>query len=48
MAYANRAYFRVYLNPAVTIGLYAGGRIKANEVLPYIVSQVLGAIAGQL
>ncbi len=35
-----------HLNPAVTIGLWAGGRIKYNEVVPYIISQVLGAIAG--
>ena len=35
-----------HLNPAVTIGLWAGGRVKANEILPYIISQVLGGIAG--
>jgi aquaporin Z len=35
-----------HLNPAVTIGLWMGGRISANEILPYIVSQILGAIAG--
>lgn len=34
-----------HLNPAVTIGLWAGGRISAKEVLPYIVSQVAGGIA---
>ena len=34
-----------HLNPAVTIGLWAGGRINAKEVLPYIVSQILGGIA---
>ena len=34
-----------HLNPAVTIGLWAGGRITAKEVLPYIVSQVLGGLA---
>ncbi|MBE2281675.1 MAG: aquaporin Z [Ignavibacteriaceae bacterium] len=33
-----------HLNPAVTIGLYMGGRISAKELLPYIVSQILGAI----
>lgn len=33
-----------HLNPAVTIGLWAGGRIGAKEILPYIVSQILGAI----
>jgi aquaporin Z len=34
-----------HLNPAVTIGLWAGGRVEAKDVLPYIVSQVLGGIA---
>lgn len=34
-----------HLNPAVTIGLWAGGRIKANEILPYVFSQIFGAIA---
>lgn len=34
-----------HLNPAVTIGLYMGGRISAKEILPYVVSQVLGGIA---
>jgi len=34
-----------HLNPAVTIGLWMGGRISAKEILPYVVSQVLGGIA---
>lgn len=34
-----------HLNPAVTIGLWMGGRIKAKEILPYVVSQILGGIA---
>lgn len=34
-----------HLNPAVTIGLYVGGRISVKEILPYVVSQILGAIA---
>jgi len=34
-----------HLNPAVTIGLWAGGRVTGSSVLPYIISQVLGAIA---
>lgn len=34
-----------HLNPAVTIGLWMGGRITAKEILPYVVSQVLGGIA---
>jgi aquaporin Z len=46
MAYAIGHISGCHLNPAVTVGLWAGGRIKANEVLPYIISQVLGAIVG--
>jgi aquaporin Z len=34
-----------HLNPAVTIGLWAGGRISADKILPYAISQVLGGIA---
>jgi aquaporin Z len=34
-----------HLNPAVTIGLWMGGRIGAKEIVPYIISQVAGAIA---
>ncbi len=34
-----------HFNPAVTLGLLAGGRASAKDVLPYIVSQILGAIA---
>lgn len=34
-----------HLNPAVTIGLWIGGRISTKEILPYVVSQVLGGIA---
>ncbi|MCK9305114.1 MAG: aquaporin Z [Bacteroidales bacterium] len=34
-----------HLNPAVTIGLWAGGRFSSKEILPYIVSQILGGIA---
>jgi len=33
-----------HFNPAVTIGLWAGGRFPASQVLPYIVAQVVGAI----
>ncbi|QYS92461.1 aquaporin Z [Flavobacterium covae] len=33
-----------HLNPAVTIGLWAGGRISSKEILPYIISQIAGAI----
>ncbi len=35
-----------HLNPAVTIGFWASGNIKANKILPYIASQLAGAITG--
>ncbi|HEX5023915.1 MAG TPA: aquaporin Z [Agriterribacter sp.] len=34
-----------HLNPAVTVGLWVGGRIPSKEVFPYIIAQVLGGIA---
>ena len=34
-----------HFNPAVSLGLWAGGRFPARELLPYIVAQVLGGIA---
>jgi len=46
MVYAVGHISGAHLNPAVTVGLWAGGRIKANEILPYIISQVLGGLAG--
>jgi aquaporin Z len=46
MAYAIGHISGCHLNPAVTIGLWAGGRHPVGEVLPYILAQVLGAIAG--
>lgn len=46
MAYAIGHISGCHLNPAVTVGLWAGGRHPAGEVLPYIVAQVLGAVAG--
>ncbi len=33
-----------HLNPAVTIGLWAGGRVEGKTILPYVISQVLGGI----
>ncbi|WP_113662209.1 aquaporin Z [Pedobacter nanyangensis] len=45
IAYALGHISGAHLNPAVTIGLWAGGRIGFKDVLPYIISQILGAIA---
>ena len=46
MAYAIGHISGCHLNPAVSIGLWAGGRFDKKELLPYIASQILGAIAG--
>jgi aquaporin Z len=44
MAYAIGPISGCHLNPAISIGLCAGGRFPAKEVLPYVVAQVAGAI----
>jgi aquaporin Z len=44
MAYAVGHISGGHFNPAVTIGLWAGGRFKSADVLPYIIAQVIGAI----
>ena len=46
MAFAIGHISGCHLNPAVSVGLLVGGRFPANELLPYIVAQVLGATAG--
>ena len=45
MAYAIGHISGCHLNPAISIGAWASGRFPANKLLPYIVSQVLGALA---
>ena len=44
MAFAIGHISGCHLNPAVSVGLWAGGRFPANQLLPYIVAQVVGAI----
>ena len=44
MAFAIGHISGCHLNPAVSVGLWAGGRFPANQLLPYIVAQVLGAL----
>jgi aquaporin Z len=46
MAYAIGHISGCHLNPAVTLGLVAGKRFPAKEILPYWVAQVLGGAAG--
>lgn len=46
MAYAIGHISGCHLNPAVTVGLVVGGRHPKSEAIPYIIAQVIGAIAG--
>ena len=46
MAYAIGHISGCHLNPAVSVGLWAGGRFPAKDLAPYIVAQVVGAIIG--
>ncbi|MCL4161083.1 UNVERIFIED_CONTAM: hypothetical protein GTU68_064667, partial [Idotea baltica] len=44
MAFAIGHISGCHLNPAVSIGLWAGGRFPANQLLPYIIAQVIGGL----
>lgn len=46
MAYAIGHISGCHLNPAVSIGLWAGGRFEGRELPPYIIAQVIGAVIG--
>jgi aquaporin Z len=46
MAFAIGHVSGCHLNPAVTVGLAAGGRFPTSQIIPYIVAQVVGAIIG--
>jgi aquaporin Z len=45
-AYALGPVSGAHFNPAVSIGLWAGGRFPASQLLPYVIAQVAGGIAG--
>jgi aquaporin Z len=44
MAYAVGHVSGGHFNPAVTLGLLAGGRVKGSDVVPYILAQLIGAV----
>ena len=46
MAFAIGHISGCHLNPAVTVGLVVGNRFKAGEIVPYVIAQVVGGIAG--
>jgi aquaporin Z len=46
MAFAIGHVSGCHLNPAVSVGLWFGGRFPAKDLLPYIIAQVLGGVAG--
>lgn len=46
MVYAIGHISGCHLNPAVSVGLWIGGRFERKELIPYIIAQVLGGIAG--
>jgi aquaporin Z len=46
MAYTIGSISGCHINPAVSVGLWVGGRFSQAELIPYIIAQVLGGIAG--
>jgi len=48
MAYSIGHISGCHLNPAVTVGLWAGGRFPAKDILPYVIAQVVGAFLAAL
>ena len=46
MAFAIGHISGCHLNPAVSFGLWSGGRLPASELVPYIIAQVIGGLAG--
>jgi aquaporin Z len=48
MAYAIGHVSGCHLNPAVTVGLAAGGRFPSNQIAPYVIAQVIGAIVAAI
>lgn len=48
MAFAIGHISGCHLNPAVSIGLFVGGRFNAKDLVPYIIAQVVGAVAAGL
>lgn len=46
MAFAIGHISGCHLNPAVSFGLWAGGRFEGRDLVPYVVAQVIGAVAG--
>ena len=45
MAYTIGPISGCHLNPAVSVGLWVGGRFPSSELAPYIIAQVLGGVA---
>lgn len=48
MAYSIGHISGCHLNPAVTVGLWAGGRFPAKDILPYVLAQLVGGFAAAL